>query len=191
MAARQTHHGKLGRAIYARLKSKPVKPPLCQTPARQTTPLPNPLHQTIFKPTTKLPKNGPTGLSDSFRGSSFYSQSDCVDPKPSCCKLRGAATRNSAEHRRFAAASPANPSRDLPHVSEPPNPEGPMIDIDGGCREHNNFARSLNSSINHPDTRLEALRGPNNQLVQGFPETGADIAKLTGRHSMPELYHFV
>jgi len=38
-----------------------------------------------------------------------------------------------------------------------------------GSREHNNFARLLNSSINHSDTRLEALDGLNNQSVQGFP----------------------
>ncbi|KAH8148605.1 uncharacterized protein LAJ45_07316 [Morchella importuna] len=49
--------------------------------------------------------------------------------------------------------------------------------------ERNNFARLLNSSVNRSDTRLEVLYGLDNQPVQDFPETGADIGALTG----PEL----
>jgi septal ring factor EnvC (AmiA/AmiB activator) len=58
-----------------------------------------------------------------------------------------------------------------------------------GSREHNNFARLLNSSVNRSDTRLEVLYGLNNQPVQGFPETGADIGALTGMHPMSVLNH--
>ncbi|KAH8148462.1 uncharacterized protein LAJ45_07565 [Morchella importuna] len=46
--------------------------------------------------------------------------------------------------------------------------------------ERNNFARLLNSFVNHSDTRLEALYGLDNEPLQDFPETIADIGALTG-----------
>ncbi|RPB02686.1 hypothetical protein L873DRAFT_1787436 [Choiromyces venosus 120613-1] len=44
--------------------------------------------------------------------------------------------------------------------------------------DHNNFARSLNSSAMNPDTPLEVLHAVGNQPVVEFPATGAALAAL-------------
>ncbi|RPA99479.1 hypothetical protein L873DRAFT_1789620 [Choiromyces venosus 120613-1] len=48
------------------------------------------------------------------------------------------------------------------------------------CLDHNNFAKLLNSSVNHSDTHLEILHNINNQPVQGSPATGTNVGALSG-----------
>jgi hypothetical protein len=57
--------------------------------------------------------------------------------------------------------------------------------------DYSNFARVLNSSVNNHDTHLEALYDMGGQPVGAFPETGADIGALNGKHLRPRRWKTV
>jgi len=52
----------------------------------------------------------------------------------------------------------------------------------GGSREHNNFARLMNSSITRPDALLEPLYDVNNQPIANFPRTSGHLWRLRGMY---------